>query len=361
MLGEEDAFAMETQLLPHPVGLTQQMMPNAAELAVARGRLRRKAVGIVVVAIVSYGGLVFAPVGLWWRMVFALGLVVGCVAVSTGIMHDANHHAFSRSRRVNHLLGYSSDLLGGSSYFWRFKHNALHHLNTNVVGYDTDIDQAPFARLAPQQPWHRWQRWQHVYMWFFYGLLTIQWFVRTDFVTLHQRAIGGHPLPHALRARDVASILAGKVLHLGWALVLPMFFHPWWGVLAFHLVCSWLVGFLLANIFQLAHCVDRAEFFDASVPRRGRDFEIHQLRTTVDFRSPKRVVRGVMRWFLGGLDHQIEHHLAPGLPHTVYPVVAARLRDACAARGVEYREHPSLTSAVQSHARWLREMGRRPV
>ena len=62
-------------------------------------------------------------------------------------MHDGNHGAFSTLRRVNRIAGWSSDLLGGSSFLWRFKHNTLHHGNTNVVGYDTDIDQMPFARL----------------------------------------------------------------------------------------------------------------------------------------------------------------------------------------------------------------------
>ena len=87
---------------------------------------------------------------------------------------------------------------------------------------------------------------------------------------------------------------------------------------------SWLVGFVLAVTFQLAHCVDIAEFDDELAPRRGRDFFAHQLRTTVDIASPVPVLGHAFRWLVGGLDHQIEHHLAPRLPHTVYPIVAAR-------------------------------------
>ena len=205
----------------------------------------------------------FAPVGFLLRVVFALVLVVASVASATSVMHDGNHGAFSASKRVNRIAGWSSDLLGASSFLWRFKHNRLHHGNTNVVGFDLDIDQVPFARLAPQQPWRPSHRYQHLYMWALYGFLTLQWFVLSDYSTLLRGKQGTHPLPVKPRPRDVAVILLGKVLHLSWALVLPMFFHPWWGVLAFYLVSSWLVGFLLANIFQLAHCVDRAEFFTA--------------------------------------------------------------------------------------------------
>ena len=173
--------------------------------------------------------------------------------------------------------------------------------------------------------------------------------------------VGSHPLRARPRRRDVALILAGKLVHLGWAMLIPLAFHPWWGVLAFYLVCSWMVGFLLANIFQLAHCVDRAEFFTADVPRRGPDFELHQLRTTVDIRCGVPVLRRFVSWLMGGLDCQIEHHLAPTLPHTTYRLIAPRLEAACAERGITYRVHPTLTSAVRSHARWLRQMGTEPA
>jgi linoleoyl-CoA desaturase len=351
---------MDTVVETHSPTLTQLMMPTSAQIGWARRRLHRKAAFIATLAVGSYAALVFAPVGFLLRVVFALVLVIASVASATSVMHDGNHGAFSTSKRVNRIAGWSSDLLGASSFLWRFKHNRLHHGNTNVVGFDLDIDQVPFARLAPQQPWRPWHRYQHLYMWVLYGFLTLQWFVVSDYSTLLRGKQGTHPLPVKPRRRDIAMILFGKVLHLGWALVLPMFFHPWWGVLAFYLASSWLVGFLLANFFQLAHCVDRAEFFTPDAPRRGADFEMHQLRTTVDIRSRTPVVAGVVHWMMGGLDYQVEHHLAPKLPHTVYPLIAPKLEAACASRNLTYRTHESLTEAVRSHARWLRQMGKRP-
>ncbi|MBI5088988.1 MAG: acyl-CoA desaturase [Actinobacteria bacterium] len=342
------------------LSLTQQMMPTSDEIRRARRRLHRKAALIFGLAVGSYVGLVFAPVGFVVRVLFALVLVIASVTMATSVMHDGNHGAFSASRRVNRIAGWSSDLLGASSFLWRFKHNRLHHGNTNVVGYDLDIDQMPFARLAPQQQWHPRHRYQHIYMWFLYGFLTLQWLVLGDFSTLVRGKQGTHPLPERPRPRDVALILFGKVVHVSWALVLPMFFHPWWGVLGFYLASSWLVGFLLANCFQLAHCVDRAEFFGPDAPRRGPAFELHQLKTTVDIRCRMPIVRRFVRWLMGGLDFQVEHHLAPKLPHTLYPEIAPRLEAACAARGVTYRAHASLTEAIRSHARWLRLMGEEP-
>jgi linoleoyl-CoA desaturase len=80
------------------------------------------------------------------------------------------------------------------------------------------------------------------------------------------------------------------------------------------------------------------------------DFELHQLRTTVDV--DRRVP--LLRWMMGGLDHQIEHHLAPRLPHTIYPLVAQRLRELCADRHITYRLHPNVRGAVSAHARRLK-------
>ena len=49
---------------------------------------------------------------------------------------------------------------------------------------------------------------------------------------------------------------------------------------------------------------------------------MHQIESTVDFcpRNP------VLTWMLGGLNYQIEHHLFPRLPHTLYPQIAGIVR-----------------------------------
>jgi linoleoyl-CoA desaturase len=343
---------------PQVKGLLESMAAGPVEVAAARRRLHRKSVVIVVLWAASYYGLVFAPLPFVGRIACALLLVVACVAVATGIMHDGNHGAYSASKRVNRVAGYSSDLLGASSFLWRFKHNHLHHGNTNVVGFDTDIDQAPFARLAPQQPWHVWNRYQHVYMWLLYGFLTLQWFLLSDLTTIVTGRQAGHTLPKQLQKRDIAMILFGKALHAAWAIVVPSLFFPFWQVVLFYVGCSWLVGFVLANFFQMAHCVDVAEMATPATPRRGPDFALHQLRTTVDVQLGTSPIGRFVGWWMGGLDHQVEHHLAPKLPHTLYSALKPRLDIACAARGVERRRHRSFPAAIRSHERWLRRMGR---
>jgi linoleoyl-CoA desaturase len=336
----------------------RSVLPTAAELLRARRRLHAKSVLIALILASSYWTLVLSNLGWPFRLLSAATLVVGLVALATGVMHDGNHGSFSRHAWLNRVAGYSLDALGGSSWLWRFKHNTLHHGNPNIEGVDSDISQAPFARLAPTQRWRPWHRWQHVYLWFLYGFFAMKNLVFGDFRTLAAARVGAQPLRTRPGPTVVARILAGKFLHLGWAVVIPLLTNPWWGVLAFYLVSSWLVGFVLAVTFQLAHCVDIAEFDDEMAPRRGADFFAYQLRTTVDIASPVPVLGHTFRWLVGGLDHQIEHHLAPRLPHTVYPIVAARFHRACTDAGLTYRLHPGVWAALRSHGRWLRAMGR---
>jgi linoleoyl-CoA desaturase len=118
---------------------------------------------------------------------------------------------------------------------------------------------------------------------------------------------------------------------------------------------------VLSVTFQIAHCVDRAEFTDDSAPRRGDDFVLHQLLTTVNV-APNRSVIGRFRSFvLGGLDYQIEHHLAPEIPHTTYARIAAQLKRSCEEEDVLYRSHANVRGAIVSHHRWLRMMATMPA
>src|SRR3954452_12072705 len=119
--------------------------------------------------------IVFRP-GAWAELAALAGLVAGTLLVAFCIHHDANHGAYFRSTRFNHLLGWTADaLLGISSYAWRVKHNVAHHTYTNIDGYDDDISQTPLVRLAPAQPGKWWYRLQHIYIWPLYSVMVLRW------------------------------------------------------------------------------------------------------------------------------------------------------------------------------------------
>jgi linoleoyl-CoA desaturase len=339
-------------------GLRSNAMPSVIEIAAARRQLHLKAVGVLVAVVVSYTMLLVGGVAWYLRVLAVPVLLVGIFMVATSVMHDANHGAFfAGSRRGNAWVGYASDLLGVSSVLWRIKHD-IHHAHPNVQGVDPDIDQGIVARLAPDQQQLWWHRSQHRYLWPLYGLLGVQWLLVSDFADLIRGHIEGHSLA-TLGFGKRAFIFVGKMLHVSWAIALPLMIYPLWKVAVAYVAASWCIGLALSVTFQIAHCVDRAEFVQPSSPRRGDDFVLHQLLTTVNV-APSRSWPGRFRSFvLGGLDYQIEHHLAPEIPHTAYARLAIRLKTSCEVGGVEYRTHPNVRAAIVSHHRWLRMMATR--
>ena len=113
---------------------------------------------------------------------------------------------------------------------------------------------------------------------------------------------------------------------------------------------------MLGIVFQMAHCVEEADFPEPSPEtlRMTASWAVHQVHTTVDFARKSKL----LTFYLGGLNYQIEHHLFPQICHLHYPKLAPIVEEVCRRFGVRYHAHPRLWDALTSHYRWLRTMGR---
>jgi linoleoyl-CoA desaturase len=322
-----------------------------------RGRAELYAKGIVafVVLLGSWLTLVLGHPGPWLGLISFCGLILGTSLTAFCVMHDANHGAYFRTRRLNHLLGWTADaLLGLSSYAWRVKHNVAHHTYTNVDGYDADITQVPLARLMPVQAPRPWYRLQHYYIWVLYCLMALRWQTVGDLAAFGRGSIGTSAL-RLPRRWDLAGLVGGKLVFVCWAIVVPMLVYPWWAVICGYLVYSMIVSLIMAVTFQLAHCVEEADFASPEeLNSERRLWAVHEVETTVDFcpRNP------VLSWVVGGLNYQIEHHLFPRVPHTHYAQIAKIVQRNAERHGVRYVTQHSLYAALRSHFRHLRTMGR---
>lgn len=319
----------------------------------ADGRMWTKTVVMLTWAAGSYLLLVFGDVAAWQRMLLAVSLGFAMAGIGFSVMHDANHGSYAHGRGANRVIGFALDLIGGSSYLWRHKHNVLHHTYTNVSGLDTDIGGNAVLRFAPDQAHRSIMRFQHLYVWALYAVYPLGWWFVDDFHRLITARIGGNAIPRP-GARDLATLLLGKAVFFGWAVVLPVVVHPTWLVLPLALVTVATLGVTLALTFQLAHCVGEAEFHDGKRAQPVRDWAAHQVATTVDFARGNRL----LSWYLGGLNFQVEHHLFPQVCHVHYAALSRIVEDTCAAHGVRYMAHPTLGAAIGSNVRWLRELGR---
>jgi len=305
--------------------------------------------------VLSYVFLVFVASNWWQVLLSAISLTFAIAGVGFTIHHDANHGAFSNKKWANRFASLSLDLIGGSSYLWRWRHNVMHHQYPNLDGIDDDINIGPFARVSPEQARHPWHRFQHFYLWFLYGFVTLRWQLIYDFKEMAQARIGRVDLPKANRY-DKTMFTVGKVVFVSLALIIPMIVNPIWVVLLVYVCVTFSIGVIIATVFQLAHCVEDAEFpvEPASDQLMATDWAMHQLRTTVEFARSNRV----LSWYLGGLNFQAVHHLFPKTCHIHYPALSKIVEETCEQYGIPYRINPSFRAALASHYRWIRKLGR---
>ncbi|MEM7675074.1 MAG: acyl-CoA desaturase, partial [Myxococcota bacterium] len=265
-----------------------------------------KTVLILTWAALSYVGLVFFWASWWTSFLCATSLGLAMAGIGMAIQHDANHGAYPGPKWFRRALGFTLDLMGGSSYIWKFQHNVNHHSYTNVHEADADIDIGAFARLSPAQPHRSQHKLQHIYLWPMYSLLAVSWVVYADWRDFFNRTIGTNPFP-APRGSERILFWAGKA---AWAviwLIIPLSFLSPLQWLPMLLWTYLVLGFTLSVVFQLAHIVGEAEFLSlqGDPARADRDFFEHQLATTINFATQNRW----LTWYLGGLNFQVEHHL----------------------------------------------------
>ena len=285
---------------------------------------------------------------------------LGIAGIGMGVMHDANHGAYTKHSWLNRTLSYTLDYLGCSSEMWKLQHNVLHHTYTNIHGHDEDIDAPLFLlRFSPYSKSYKIHRFQHYYVWFFYGIMTLYWITVKDFKKAGDyRKMGLIRTKREYRMRLI-KLIPLKAFYFSYALVIPMIVAPfsvYWILLGFILMHV-LAGILLSVVFQLAHVVEETE---NPIPDANGEIEntwaIHQLFTTANF-APK---NWLVNYYTGGLNHQIEHHIFPNISHIHYSKIGEIVKQTAMECNLPYYEFKTMRSAVYSHFKHLKEMGQKP-
>lgn len=307
--------------------------------------------------------LTFVPYGLILTQAFSPSVMLflavlvglGLAGIGFAVSHDALHGAYSENARINQAIGYSMDLIGGSSYMWKITHNVIHHTYTNIHGTDEDLAVSPLLRLSPHAPRRWFQRFQHWYALVLYGMTTLFWVFVKDFKYLAARDLG----PYADRKHawgDVMGLFAGKAVYYTWSVIVPFVFldYPWWQILIGLLTVHMVAGITLGIVFQLAHVVEQTahpEPDDSMV--MPQSWVVHELDTTANF-APR---NHLLNWYVGGLNFQIEHHLFPKICSRHYPALSPIVERLAAKHGLPYHVHPTFRGAIASHLRTLKAFG----
>lgn len=295
-----------------------------------------------------------------WMIHIGLWMIMGVAMAGIGlsIMHDAIHGSYSKNKTVNTILGEVINLVGGASINWKIQHNVLHHTYTNIDGYDEDIDTPFFLRFSPNVKLRKVHKLQFLYAWFFYGLLTLNWATFKDFDSLlRYKKMGLLKSTNTTFKKELIKLLFFRTAYFSYIIVLPLLFSNGsalvtiLGFLAMH----WVAGFILSCIFQPAHVMETSEFSNAKNGEEvGKDWASHQVLNTVNF-APK---NKLLTWYVGGLNFQIEHHLFPNICHVHYTGLSKIVEETAKEFNLPYNVKPTFRSALWSHMKMLKQLGR---
>ncbi|MFT6747376.1 MAG: linoleoyl-CoA desaturase [Glaciecola sp.] len=294
----------------------------------------------------------------WMYILLWAIMGVGMSGIGLSIMHDAIHGSYSKHKWVNKMMGSVIYLVGANALNWRIQHNVMHHTYTNIDGLDGDIKgPIPALRFSPHEAKLKIHKYQYIYAWFFYGLLTLFWALDSDFKQIYQFKKKGLTKSHKKNFTLVMlELIFFKLFYYAFIFVIPLSFSPapLWTIVVGFLIMQFIAGVFLAAIFQPAHIVPNTNYpLPDENGKMDKNWLVHQLHTTANFAQYNKP----FTWFVGGLNHQVEHHLFPMVCHVHYPNITKIVQDTAKEFNLPHHSFPTFGNALRNHIKLLKQFG----
>ncbi len=301
--------------------------------------------------------LIFSfPLWVNWILTVIMGISVAGIGMS--IMHDACHGAYSSNKRINTVLSYLMNFIGGNRFNWIAQHNINHHTYTNIYGKDGDLDTGNIIRLSPYAEWSWYHRFQHIYTWFLYFLGTLTWVTYKDFKEFKGLYKDVKGSKKRSMATELTILIGSKILYYTYMIVIPILVTdiPWYYILIGFITIQMVAGFILTVTFQLAHVVEVTDHEPLPGEEKMENtWIVHQIRTTANFAPGNKV----LNWYLGGLNFQVEHHLFPHICHVHYHKLSEIVKNTVEDFGLCYNVFPTMQKAIISHYKTLKKFSQK--
>ena len=276
------------------------------------------------------------------------------IFIAFNIMHDATHEAYSADKRVNKILGYSMDFIGGNQYLFRRMHGA-HHGYVNIKGIDVTMESHGMFRFTPDEPWKPFHRYQHYYTFVLYALAMIHWVLVKDFKWMFGEAHIGNQKNIQHPKSEMITLVIGKAVYYGLTLIIPLFVlsAAWWQVLLAWVILHIMPGLTFALMFQVTHVYDGTTYpkpDDAG--NIENNYALHVVETTADFSRHNKFGT----WLMGGINIHVMHHILPTVCHVHYAELTDILVATCEDHGIEYQHNESFWIALKKHYKILKHL-----
>jgi fatty acid desaturase len=258
----------------------------------------------------------------WWQLVTAV--VLGVLSTQIAFLgHDAGHKQVVRTRRASYHLGllHANLAVGLSFGWWLDKHNR-HHAHPNDAELDPDVAPAGPLIFFPDQGAGRRGafRWatRHQAALFLPVLLL-------EGLNLHVASTQALRSGTVRARRLEAGLLA---VHVTAFVATPLLVLNPWQALTFITVHQAVFGLYMGCSFAPNH-----KGMPPLTPAEDDDYLRRQVLTSRNVRGGRCV-----DLLLGGLNHQIEHHLFPSMPRPNLRLARPLVVQFCAERGIRYAE-----------------------
>lgn len=287
-------------------------------------------------------------------LILLASVLIGLATAIVGftVFHDASHACFSSNPKINQLIStLTSSPFGVSSLIWYEKHVKSHHVYTNTVGKDDDIETGGLFVFHRYSKKHKAHRFQHYYALPLYSLLMFKWIYYDDFKAFFSNQFGFNRQKKRLA---LYNIIISKAIHGLLFFIIPSYFFLSFSYLIFaYIIANMILGISLSIVFQLAHINTKAAFYESHHTTLANRV-VNQLASTADFGPNNKM----LSYLLGGLNMQVIHHLFPYIPHVNYPTIQPIIKSFCKKYDLIYHEYPSLFSALSDHFSYLKNITR---
>ena len=274
-----------------------------------------------------------------FMIINSIGLVFSLMSIGF-LAHCVTHNSYFSNKKLNSNLGFLWDFfLGVSKESWKYKHNSLHHVYTNINNKDEDIDTGGIFRFSQYQTKYWFHKYQYLYAPFLYSLkyLSMLYIYNVRYFQIKKRS-----------AFEMTTFISGKMLFL-FLFLLPLYMQK----IEFsiiYIMSMLFFGFYISIVFAPAHFFDKVNMIDE---KAEHDFFSSQVNTTSDYAT-----NVIFNELFFGLNYQLEHHLFPQLHYYYYPKINHIVKKHIEKNNLIYHKHETVLDAIISHIKFLKKMGK---
>ena len=285
---------------------------------------------------------------IWWLSGSWIGLFLSSILSWVGginTYHDACHFTLSKNWRINKFFGYFA-LEYYTPLIWYYEHNISHHSYTNISHKDVDIFESnPLLRLTPYTK-HKWiHRFQIFTLFVISCLFNLGFEVRNIIRTINSEFY------FRIVPKDTGNYneLLDKIIFLVYYSIRFIGLLFWFDN---HKILFVFLPSVIQNLLYMINAVIihlHEDNFNIS-----KDWYAHQVQTATNHSIGYK-----LQYILsGGLNHQIEHHLFPGVNHCHYQDIQPIVQSICNKHNIKYNTCNGYFDAICSFCDHMLKLGK---